>query len=126
MEERGKNHPKLYSILKKLPLPDTTLLEQAIQSDLTTSRSQHSSSAIRATVNTTNYAQGGHSHVEFTTIARTELVAVPEAGIPKNMSLETMSPVIGPGTHATTLPGRKTTVPKVVKTKKWRRKKNGS
>ena len=80
MEERGKNHPKLYSILKKLPLPDTTLLEQAIQSDLTTSRSQHSSSAIRATVNTTNYAQGGHSQVEFTTIARTELVAVPRGG----------------------------------------------
>ena len=36
-----------------------------------------------------------------------------------------MSSVMGPGTHTTTLPGRKTTVTKV-KTKKWRRKKDGS
>ena len=36
-----------------------------------------------------------------------------------------MSPVMRPGTHGTTLSGKKTTVTKVKK-KKWRKKKDGS
>ena len=124
MEERGSNHPKLYSIFKKLSLPGTTLLEQASR----TSPSPGASTASQPPVplpTTPTMPRGGTAPSSSLLLPGRSLLPCLEAGSPKFKSLEIMSSVMGPGTHATTLPGRKTTLTKV-KTKKWRKKKDGS